>query len=58
VYSLNTNNGGTYIENENNFFKSNEGEVLFFKSNQKHMGIGPTDMCSRFNLNCVFKHDN
>ena len=39
VYSLNTNNGGTYIENENNFFKSNEGEVLFFKSNQKHINF-------------------
>lgn len=58
IYSLNTNDGGTYIENESNFFKSNEGEVLFFKSNKKHMGIGPTDTCSRFNLNCVFKHDN
>jgi len=58
VYSLNTNNGGTYIKDENTFFRSNEGEVLLFKSNEKHMGVGPTDICSRFNLNCVFKYDN
>jgi hypothetical protein len=51
VYNLNTNNGGTNINNE--FYKSNSGEAIVFPSNIVHNGVTQTDTKGRFNLNCV-----
>jgi len=51
IYNLNTNNGGTNINNE--FFKSNAGEAVVFKSNFLHSSVAQTDSVARFNLNCI-----
>jgi hypothetical protein len=53
VYNLNTNNGGTNINDE--FYKSNVGEAILFPSNFTHNSVAQTDTKGRFNLNCVIE---
>lgn len=51
VYYLNTNDGGTYIEDK--FVKSESGRAVIFDSNIQHCGIGPTEYDTRYMLNIV-----
>ena len=53
VYSLNTCDGGTMIEDQ--FVKSEEGRAVMFPSNLEHRGIGPTVDAQRYNLNIIIQ---
>jgi hypothetical protein len=53
VYSLNDNEGGTFINNE--FIKSQNGQAVIFPSNLPHYGTNPKNTVGRFNLNCIIE---
>lgn len=52
VYYLNTNNGGTILDDENKtFFNNKENSILIFDSNIKHAGISSTNSKNRVLIN-------
>jgi hypothetical protein len=51
LYSLNTTDGGFYLEDK--FFPDIMGQAKVFKSNIKHKGVGPIKDKARFNLNMI-----
>jgi len=54
--NLNTNDGGTLVENE--FVPSQVGRGVAFNSNIRHRGVGPTEVKQRFAVNVVFTYDD
>jgi hypothetical protein len=53
VYSLNDNEGGTFINNE--FIQSKNGQAVLFPSHLLHYGTNPKNSVGRFNLNCIIE---